>query len=166
MGVEEEVNLRSVDLGLSDREPATIKDLWSGKDLGSLTGSWSSRVPAGDAILLLIKGTDLPSTAYKPEKPEENRSPCRGCEVTFTRVAARGPWSRIRITYRNSGDGPRYAELRINGQGPTSVAFPAVGAGAGEISILGRLDRPGDANVLTFSSTGDLTALIDTINVE
>ena len=123
-------------------------------------------MPAGDAVLVLIEGKDTPGAMYKPDSSASHADSCRGCDVTFAHVAAKSGWARIRIAYRNSTDAPRYAELRINGQGPTSIAFPPAGAGAGEISILGRLDRAGDANVLTFSSQGDLTALIDAINVE
>ena len=165
-GKETDVKLASNDLGLSDGAPATVKDLWSGRDLGTFKDSSSSRVRAGDAVFLLIKGADLPGTAYKPEKPAENQGACHGCELTFTHVAARAPWSRIRIAYRNSGKGPQYADLRINSQGPTSIAFPPAGTGLGEISVLGRLDQPGAANALSFSSQVDLTPVIDSITVE
>jgi hypothetical protein len=163
---ESDVILTSADLGFSDHAPATIRDVWSSKDLDSFTGSWSGRVPASDAVLLLVKGTDLPSTAYKPEKGEQNQGSCRACELSFAHVSARTPWSRIQIAYRNSGSAPQYAELRINGQGPTRIAFPPAGTGLGEISILGRLDRPGAANVLTFSSPSDLTPVLEAITVE
>ena len=165
-GAAAEIKAEWKDLGLVETASATVKELWSGKDLGSVKGSWSAQVPAGDAVLVLIEGTDTPAVKYTPDLAASTAGSCRGCELTFTRVAARPGWARIRIAYRNSTDATRYAELRINGQGPTSIAFPPAGAGAGEISILGRLDRSGEANVLTFSSTGDLTALIDALNVE
>jgi hypothetical protein len=161
-----EVKLTAADLGLSDHSPAAVKDLWSGKDLGSSTGPWPTRVAAGDAVLLRIQGTDLPSTPYKPQTGGQKASSCRGCEVTFAHLSARGPLSRIRIAYRNSANSPRYAELRVNGQGFTSIAFPPAGTGLGEISLLGRLDRSGDANVLTFSLPADLTLNVDSITVE
>jgi Alpha galactosidase A/Alpha galactosidase C-terminal beta sandwich domain len=152
------------DLGLSEASPATVKDLWSGKDLGSLKDAYSTQVPAGDAVLLLIKGTDAPAMPYRPEPPGSDQ--CRGCDLTFSHVASPAPWARIHITYRNSTGASRYAELRVNGQTATSIAFPPAGAGAGEISVLVRLDRPGATNVLRFSSGNDLTPVIDAINVE
>ena len=159
------------DVGLSDQSPAGGTDLWSGKDLGSFTGSYSAHVPANDAVLLLIKGSDLPSTPYKPDAPSKTQASCRGCEVTFTHVGARSPWARVRIAYRNASNVPRYAELRVNGQDPTAIAFPPAGSGLGEISVLARFDRNGAANLLTFSASSDsaaadLTSLIDAINVE
>jgi hypothetical protein len=166
-----DVKLSASDVGLSNQSPAQLTDAWSGQHLGTLTGSWSAHVPAGDAVLLLIKGSDLPSTSYEPAPHPAPASFCRGCEITFTGVAAHGPWARIRIAYRNPSPAPRYAELRVNGQGPTAVAFPPTEAGPGEISVLARFDRAGAANVLTFSSphdspAEDLTSLIHSINVE
>ena len=164
-----DVKVAAGDLGLADQ--AKLTDLWSGKDLGGLTGSYSGHVAANDAILLRIKGTDLPSKNYKPDTQPDNGALCRSCEVRFTHVAARGPWARIRIEYHNPSSGARYGELRVNGQGPTAIAFPPTGAGAGEISVLARFDRSGAENTLTFSSrpetTGPpLTPGIDAINVE
>jgi hypothetical protein len=152
------------DIGLAETS-ATVQELWSAKDLGGFTGSYAAEAQAGDAVLLLIHGTDQPATAYKPEA-SENEIACRGCDIRFTHVAARAPWARVRITYRNSGNAPRYADLRVNAQGPTAIAFPPTGPDAGEISLMVRLDRPGAANVLVFSADRDLTALIDAINVE
>jgi hypothetical protein len=161
-----EIKVAASDLGLAGQSPANVTDLWSDKDLGSFSGSYAAHVPASDAVLLLIKGADLPSTVYKPAAQAANSASCRGCDITFTHVAAHGPWARIRIAYRNASAAPRYAELRVNGQDATAIAFPPAGSGAGEISILARLDRTGTENVLTFSSPPDLTSLIEAINVE
>jgi len=122
-------------------------------------------VPAADALLLLVKGSDLPATAYKPETPS-NPGLCRGCEVTFMQVAPHAPWDRVRIAYRNASSAPRYVELRVNGQSPTAIALPPSGAGWGEISVMVHLDRSGSANVLAFASDSDLTGVFDAINVE
>jgi hypothetical protein len=159
-----EVKIDWKEIGLAESS-ATVKDPWSGKELGSFSGQYGVQAPAGDAVLLLIQGTDEPSTSYKPEASGNDAS-CRGCEVSFAHVGARGAWARVRITYRNAGNAPRYADLRVNGQNPTAVAFPPAGPQAGEISVMVRLDRPGAANTLTFSSGGNLTAMIDGINVE
>ena len=152
------------EIGLVDSSSATVKDLWSGKELGSFTGSFSGQTPAGDTVLLLIRGKDEPGEAYKPET-DQTAAPCRGCDVRFGHVLAHAPWARVRITYRNSGNGPRYADLRVNGQDPTGVAFPPAGPGAGEISVMVRLDMEGANNLLDFSADHDLTAMIESINV-
>lgn len=164
-----DIKVAATDLGLADQ--GTLTDLWSGKDLGGFTGSYSGHVAANDVVLLRIKGTDLPAKSYKPETQAASAPSCRSCEVRFIHVAARSPWARIHIVYRNSSSAPRYAELRVNGQGPTAIAFPSTGAGAAEISVLARLDRSGAENVLTFSPRPDstepgLTPAIEAINVE
>jgi hypothetical protein len=159
------VTVRWKDLDLA-QAPATVKDLWSEKELGSFTGTYAVQAPAGDAVLLLIHGKNSPGEDYKPETQDTPAAPCSGCELAFTHVSSRGPWARVRITYRNSANTPRYAHLRVNGQDPTAVAFPPAGPSDGEISVMVRLDQPGNANVLNFSADRDLTGLIQSINVE
>jgi len=161
-----DVKVEWKDIGLAENPPAGVREIWSGKDAGNSKGSYSARVPAGDAALLLVKGADMRSTGYKPDGERNDVPPCRGCELTFTHVGARGTWARVRISYRNSTQAPRYVELRVNGQDATSIALPPAGSDAGEISIMARLDRPGASNVLTFSADSDLTGVIDAITVE
>ena len=157
------ITVRAQEIGLSDSARAT--DAWSGKDLGAFSGSYSAPVPAGDTILLVVNGTDLPGTTYKPET-QQDQGPCRGCEVVFAHVSAHAGWARVRITYRNASKAPRYVEFRVNGQGPTSIALPPAGTSAGEISVMAQVDRTGAANRLVFASDSDLTGVIDAINVE
>jgi hypothetical protein len=89
---------------------------------------------------------------------------CRDCDLSFSKVASRSPWAQVRITYKNSGNAPRYAELRVNGHGPTRIAFPPTGTGPGSISIITLLDQP-NANVLRFSASEDTPPVIDAITV-
>jgi hypothetical protein len=156
------------ELGLAEETQANITNLWTG-DQQAGSGSYAVQVPAGDAVLVVVRGTDLPPTPYKPDKPAAGsaKSPltCRDCDLTFSNVASRAPWAHIRIIYRNSGTTPRYAVLRVNGQGPTAIAFPPTGPGPGSINIMALLDRP-NANVLRFSASEDTPPLIDAITVD
>ena len=152
-------------IGLAE-SPATVKDLWSGKDLGTFNDSYSIEVPAGDAVMVLVKGTPAPPTTYHPEPPGAGEAPCPACEVSFTHVASRSLWARIRIQYTNRDAGPRYAELRVNGQVATWIAFPPTGPQAGEISVMARLDQTGAKNVLRLSSVNDASPRIASILVE
>jgi hypothetical protein len=45
------------DLGLAG--PASVRDLWAATDRGSFTGSYATSVPAGQAVLLTVTGTDV-----------------------------------------------------------------------------------------------------------
>jgi hypothetical protein len=156
------------ELGLAEESRATITNLWTGAQQAG-SGSYAVQVPAGDAVLVVVHGTDLPATPYKPDKPAASSAKppltCRDCDLTFSNVASRVPWARVRITYRNSGTTPRYAVLRVNGQGPTAIAFPPTGPGPGSISIMALLDRP-NANVLCFSASEETPPLIDAITVD
>jgi len=50
------VTARWSDLGLTGA--AAVRDLWTATDLGSFTGSYATTVPAGQAVLLTVTGTD------------------------------------------------------------------------------------------------------------
>ena len=163
----QEITARWKDLGLAEEAEAKITNLWSGEEL-TRSGSYAVQVPSGDAVLVLVQGEELPSTPYHPDPVTNSaKAPltCRHCDLTFSRVASRAPWARVRITYKNPSNVPRYAELRVNGQGPTKIAFPPAGTGPGSINIMALLDRP-NANVLRFSASEDTPPLIDAINVE
>lgn len=164
-----EIAVQWKDLGLVEGTRATIKNLWTGEELATFD-SYAVQVPAGDASLMLVHGSAVPATTYRPDAPATGvakpSTPCRGCEAGFSRVASREPWARVRIVYTNPGKTPRFAELRVNGNIATRVAFPPTGPAPGEISIMGLLNRPGATNVLNFSAQCDPAPAIDSITVE
>jgi hypothetical protein len=84
----------------------------------------------------------------------------------FTHILSRAAWARIRITYKNADHAARYAELRVNGQVVTKIAFPPAGPESGSVSVMALLDRPGAANVLNFAAGDDLAPVIESITVE
>ena len=167
----EEIAVQWKDLGLVEGSRATIRNLWTGEELAT-SGSYAVQVPAGDASLMLVEGSDEPATTYRPDAPAagaaKTTAPRRGGEVVFSRVASRAAWARVRIAYTNPGKTSRFAELRVNGNAATRVAFPPTGPSRGEISILGLLNRPGATNVLNFSAATacDPAPAIDSITVE
>ncbi len=167
-GTAQEISAGWKDLELAENAQATVTNLWTGEQLAR-SGSYAVQVPPGDAVLLLVQGTEMQSTAYQPDPPTRNSANaplmCRDCDLTFSKVASRTAWARVRISYKNSGNSPRYAELRVNGQGPTRIAFPPTGPGPGSISIMALLDQP-NANVLRFSASEDTPPLIDAITVD
>jgi hypothetical protein len=156
------------DLDLSG--PATAQDLWSGREPETVQGTFSAKVPAGEAILLLIKGTDRPDVLYRPaaggKLEEKDGRACDECDVTFAHVASHSAWSRIKVIYKNPGKATRFAELHVNGQIATHVAFPPTGPQGGSVSILARLDRVEANNVLRFSADGKDAPQIDSISAQ
>jgi hypothetical protein len=144
------VSLKDVGLG----DSAIAQDLWSGKDLGAVQGSYASQVPPSEAVLLLVKGKDLPSNTYRPESVfgTDKGRPCKGCELTFSHVASHFPWAQIRIVYTNPDKEARFAELRVNGLIATRIAFPPTGSKSGEVSVMSLLTEPNAGNVLRFAA--------------
>ena len=119
---------------------------------------------AADAALLLIKGIDAPAKMYRPERPGAESLPRLRTNLLqrrFTRSV--GPHTHHLSQFKRGAALRRTARQR---PGSHERCVSPAGAGAGEISVMARLDRPGETNVLRFSSESDLTPVIDAINVE
>ena len=62
----------------------------------------------------------------------------------------------LQVVYSNLLTSARYAELRVNGQIATRIAFPPTGSAEGSVWIEAQLDQTptpvSPANVLTFST--------------
>ncbi|MGB6690873.1 MAG: alpha-galactosidase [Terracidiphilus sp.] len=141
------------ELGLIDSSPVAVRDVWAHKDLGTFRSSYSATAPAGDVVLLIVRGADISSASYQPA-PATGEADRKSRLVSFTHVASRSHVAVVQITYSNPDKAARFAELRVNGQVATRIAFPPTGnSGAlGTIAIEALLDRTGSNNVLAFSS--------------
>ncbi len=158
------------DLGLVDSLPATVKDVWSRKDLGSFNSSYSVTVPPLDAAMVIIHGSEAKLTTYTPFAAETAHSGEDSVQktrlVSFSHVASRFPMARIRITYTNPDKATRLAALRVNGRTATRIAFPSTGSNEGTIWIESPLDRSGADNELSFAAICDPGPTIASIAVE
>jgi hypothetical protein len=169
-----QVAVKWTDLGLRDSEPATVKDVWAKRDFAPMASSYSATVPAGDIVLLLIRGSEGKFTSYKPASGEKqagggpDTSILRSQPVIFKGVSSRSGFARIRIAYINPDSSPRFAALRVNGQVATRISFPPAGntGAAGTVSVEALLDQPGAGNVLTFSAIYDPGPMIESISVQ
>ena len=150
-------------LGLTDSS-STVKDLFANKNLGSFDHGYSATVPAADAVLLLVHGTDQPMTRFGPAPASESAttraSATRDQVFKLTGAVCRTTNVPLQIVYSNLLTSARYAELRVNGQVATRIAFPPTGSAEAAVWIeplLGQdtLSASPDAapwvNVLTFS---------------
>ncbi len=126
---------------------ASVVDLWT-KTNHRAHNDYSETVPANDAVLLQIKGTDAQSRLYR----------------TFENIAASGNAAFLRIAYRNPGKTTLINELRINGQDSTKVAFPPTGPEPGSISVEAALES-GHQNALVFSSPCPTSLKIESVTV-
>jgi hypothetical protein len=165
-----EMTLRWNDLGLDPSAQATVKDVWDGKELGSLS-TYSATVPAGDAMLLLVRSTDAKATSYAAASPANTLSggaiveACGTCasgrkvalggEKTLTFKIA--PFQRpifVQIQYINQSGTPLTAQLRVGDSISTNVLFPATGAvdQVGSITVEVEPGHAGNQTTLVFSS--------------
>ena len=153
------------DLGLSDSSPASVRDLWARKDLGSFDSSYSATVQSNDAAMLIVHGSEGKLTSYVPAGADGVR---QDQEVSFTNVSSRVRVARVRISYTNAEKAPRIAELRVNGRIATRIAFPPTGSDntAGTIWVQALFDREGASNVLSFSPISGPGLSIESIAVE
>ncbi len=166
------IAVRWADLALTDSSPV-VRDAWTEERLKTEPHGYSTTVLAGDGVLLLVAGEDLPMTRYEPgEAGSGNASATRGIvmpghSVRFANVHAQEQIGRIQIAYSNPGPKVRFAELQVNGEVITNIAFPPTGrAGEGYVWIQSEL-RSGEAgNDLTFSTYCDRGPDIRSISVQ
>jgi len=153
------------DLGLQNASAASVRDVWARKDLGTFSASYSATVQSNDAALLIVRGREGKLTEYAPAASEGAGT---DREVIFNNVSSRVRIARVRIAYTNPGDTPRIAELRVNGQMPTRIAFPSTGSAQapGAVWVQAIFDRDGAKNVLDFSPISQSGFTIQSIAVE
>ena len=124
-------------LGLVPNARATVRDVLAMQDLGSFKSSYTAAVvPAGGVVMLLVKGSDLASTTYRPSSVGGGATTtrCPTCDggtivkglgtVTFNNVASTAPGGFVEIAYVNRSRETLKAELSTNGGQQTTLAFP------------------------------------------
>lgn len=159
------------ELGLVPSSSATVRDLWLHRDLGPYRSSYSAIVPAGDAVMLVLRGTAEKATRYDAAASANEfdggavAAPCRSCgggksvaigngkALTFQTAPMQGP-AYVRIAYLNPSKVTRLARLRVNGQTATNVGFAPTGdSGAvGTVTVEVNLDQASASNRLKFFS--------------
>ena len=173
------------ELGLEPSVQAKVRDLWAQRDLGSHSSSYSAQVPSGDAVMLLVKGAEEKMTRYPAASSRNGFSggaapiACSGCAggknvplggdmaLSFRGVRSAGKFAAIQIVYVNGSKKTVTAELRVNGQTATRIAFPPTGGEttAGVITMETNLDPSSVNNSLTFSAPCSTGLAIDSIAV-
>jgi hypothetical protein len=159
------------DLGLAGSS-ATVSDPWAGKDLGSFDEHYTATVPRGDAVLLIVRGTEAKSNRILPSpttKATHEGSGATQSEQTFSIKASAcdQPFAAVQIEYKNPDASLRIAELHVNEQDATRIAFPRTGAAEGSVWIQVRLSEAGTgagaSSSLRFSSGSGQASKIDSI---
>ncbi|MEU0214794.1 RICIN domain-containing protein [Streptomyces sp. NPDC006265] len=153
------ITVRWADLGLTSA-PASVRNVWTGTDAGSSGTGYTTTVPAGDAVLLTVSGTEASGSTY--EDTTTATTP------TFGNVTASSAGTKlVDITYANVGSTTRRATLQVNGQYKYVVAFPPTGSATTyrTVSVLAHLAKR--ANTVKFAALSGSTAPdIDAIRVQ
>lgn len=164
--IDRDMEVQAASLGLTDQATMTARDIWSRSVLGAYNKSFVVHVKAGDAVLLGINGAEIPGVQFKPEGLVPGKPLCHGCDYHFSKVGAHSDWARIRITYTNPDKTPRFAELHVNEQDGTRIAFPPTGSTPGAITVQALFDKKGTDNVLNFSQERDAMPAVAAIDVQ
>jgi hypothetical protein len=160
------MSVKWTDLGLAE-DTATVREVWTAKDLGRLKDRYEDTIPTQDGVLLIVKGAEGSFSHYEPVRKQTQQEPAiHNAETQFTGVSAReGEWAQVRITYANSGAETRLVKMKVNEQGTTWVAFPATGGGNGSVWVQTRFDRPGTGNLIKFATSAGDAVNIGSIDV-
>ncbi|MGO8787333.1 MAG: alpha-galactosidase D [Terriglobia bacterium] len=172
------------ELGLQPSSKATVRDLWAHKNLGSYTDSYTGNVPADDVVMLMIAGVAGEATRYEASSSASvfvgGAAPdaCQGCpggksvligserSLVFKSVRSTGKFAYIKVAYINGGSTTVVAELQVNGQSPTHVAFPPTSDEntVGTVTVEASLIRSGE-NSLTFSCPCNAGIALDSVSL-
>jgi hypothetical protein len=153
------MTVRWADLGLTGAT-ASVRNAWTGTNAGSHATSYSTTVPAGDAVLLTVSGTEASGSTY--EDTSTATTPTFGAVTT----GAAGT-KLVDITYANGGSTGRRATIQVNGQYTSVVSFPPTGSAATyrTVSVLAHLAK--GTNTVRFAALSGATAPdIDAIRVQ
>ncbi|GKQ39037.1 lectin [Streptomyces sp. A012304] len=152
------ITVRWADLGLTTAS-ATVRNAWTRTDAGSFATGYTASVPANDAVLLTVSGTEAAGSTY--EDTTTATTP------TFSVTAGAAGTKLVDITYANGGSTARKATIQVNGQFKYVVAFPPTGSATTyrTVSVLAHLAK--GANTVRFAPVSGSTAPdIDALRVQ
>ncbi|MGW0709496.1 RICIN domain-containing protein [Streptomyces sp. NPDC002643] len=153
------ITVRWADLGLTSAS-ASVRNAWTRTDAGSFTTGYTTSVPANDAVLLTVSGTEASGTTY--EDTTTATTP------TFSNVTGSSAGTKlVDITYANGGTTARKATIQVGGQYKYVVAFPPTGSASTyrTVSVLAHLAK--GANTVKFAAVSGSTAPdIDALRVQ
>jgi hypothetical protein len=154
------------DLGLKGGS-ANVRDVWADKDSGENKDSFKATVPAQDALLLLVRGSEGRFAHYLPvSAASDEEKAITSPQTVFGNVSqVSSQFAQIRIVYANETRSTEVVGLYVNGETGTRVAFPPAKGVMASVWIQARLDRQGNMNKLTFDTSPASGLKIESIDV-
>jgi hypothetical protein len=161
------MSLDWADLGLGDKS-ASVRDVWAGKDLGTINGPFKVTVPAQDGLLLIVRGQEGSAAHYTTAAAgSDGNGVVNGSETVFAHLAqAPVPFAQIKVVYSNRSHSTHVVGLDVNGETGTQVGFPPTGSAPGSVWIQAKLNRPGNTNIITFATSPSADFAIESIDVQ
>jgi hypothetical protein len=154
------------DLGLKSGS-TSVRNVWVGKESATDEGSFHATVPAQDAVLLIVHGSEGSVAHYMPaQQPSGNKDEgFTASQTVFDHVAGTSlPFAPVRILYTNDAPGTEVVGLYVNGETGTRVAFPPT-HGTASVWVQARIDHPGESNKLTFDTQAQSGLKIEAMDV-
>ncbi|GAA2328437.1 ricin-type beta-trefoil lectin domain protein [Streptomyces violaceusniger] len=142
------ITARWTDLGLTGAA-ASVRDVWKRASVGTHSDGYTATVPAGEAVLLTVSGTEASGTAYQ------------STTGSFAVTAKTAGLKLADITYANGGTAPRTATLRVGGQYATTLALPPTGSATARRTVSVLLSLAKGANTVTVSGGPDAITVQD-----
>ena len=153
------ITVRWADLGLTTAS-ASVRNAWTRTDAGTFTTGYTASVPANDAVLLTVSGTEAAGSTF--EDTTTATTP------TFSNVTASAAGTKlVDITYANGGSTAGKATIQVGGQYTYRVAFPPTGSATTyrTVSVLAHLGK--GSNTVRFAPVSGSTAPdIDALRVQ
>jgi hypothetical protein len=181
------MTVRWADLGLTGA-PAKVRNMWTATNLGSHDDAYQLSVPANGSVMLTVTGTEADATTYEAEAStntltgSSTASTCADCSggakvgsvgngsantLRFNGIKADATGlAVVTIAYASADTANRRANVAVNGQGSTAVAFPPTGSWTkpGTVSMVVSL-RKGTDNTITFGNADGWVPDLDAVAV-
>ncbi|WP_369034792.1 RICIN domain-containing protein [Streptomyces adonidis] len=178
------ITARWADLGLTTAS-ASVRNVWTATNVGSSATSYATSVPAGEAVLLTVSGTEASGTTYEAESSSNTlagtaaTATCANCSggslvgyvgngsantLTFNGISASTSGVKLAtVAYVNGDTTARTATLQVNGQQPTVVSFPPTGSWTtpGTVSVLVGMAK--GTNTMKFSNSSGWSPNLDAV---
>ncbi|MER6564017.1 ricin-type beta-trefoil lectin domain protein [Streptomyces sp. NPDC001027] len=152
------ITVRWADLGLTSAS-ATVSNAWTRTDVGPFATGYTTSVPANDAVLLTVSGTEASGTTYEDTT---------ATTPAFTGVTTSAAGTKlVDISYANGGSTARKATIKVNGQYSYVVSFPPTGSATTyrTVSVLAHLAK--GANTVKLEAVSGGTAPdVDALRVQ
>ncbi|QOV33215.1 ricin-type beta-trefoil lectin domain protein [Streptomyces ferrugineus] len=152
------ITVRWADLGLASAT-ASVRNTWTRTAAGSFATGYTTSVPANDAVLLTVSGTEASGSTY--EDTTTATTP------TFSGVTASSAGTKlVDITYANGGTTARKATIKVGGQYAYVVSFPPTGSATTyrTVSVLAHLAK--GTNTVKFAAVSGAAPEIDALRVQ